>query len=206
MKIDKNSYSLSDKHFHSEKYKKRKIVLSNSLCGDMKFFRGWELRRNGTYKKVTHFSVDTNGKVYEHYNPTYHSEFMGSEQLDKETITINIVNQGWLKKDPNTNKYKDWIGTIYKGIDVFKKEWRGHFFWASYNKEQMDSVGELVDFLCDRYKIERNSLSHNVMFTDAPSFNGVLSRSNFSRKYKDVSPSFDFGTIDNKLLKENIDD
>ena len=175
MKIDKNSYSLSDKHFHSEKYKKRKIVLSNSLCGDMKFFRGWELRRNGTYKKVTHFSVDTNGKVYEHYSP-------------------------------NTNKYKDWIGNIYKGIDVFKKEWRGHFFWASYNKEQMDSVGELVDFLCDRYKIERNSLSHNVMFTDAPSFNGVLSRSNFSRKYKDVSPSFDFGTIDNKLLKENIDD
>ena len=88
MKIDKNSYSLSDKHFHSEKYKKRKIVLSNSLCGDMKFFRGWELRRNGTYKKVTNFSVDTNGEVYEHYNPTYHSEFMGSEQLDKETITI----------------------------------------------------------------------------------------------------------------------
>ena len=44
------------------------------------------------------------------------------------------------------------------------------------------------------------------MFENAPSFNGVLSRSNFSRKYKDVSPSFDFGTIDNKLLKEKIDE
>ena len=66
----------------------------------------------------------------------------------------------------------------------------------------MEAAGRLVEFLCDKYEIEKNSLSHNVMFTDAPSFNGVLSRSNFSRKYKDVSPSFDFSYIDNKLLKE----
>ena len=66
----------------------------------------------------------------------------------------------------------------------------------------MKSVAKLVEFLCDEYNIERNSLSHNVMFSDAPSFKGELSKSNFSRKYKEVSPSFNFDYIDNKLLKE----
>ena len=202
MEIDKKTLSLSNKHYYSKKQKKKKIILSNSLSGDMKYFKGWELRRNGNNKKVTHYSIDKQGKVYQHFNPQYFSEFMGSEDLDKETISINIVNQGWLKKDSNTNKYKDWVGNIYNGKDVYKKEWRGYFFWASYTEKQMKAVAELVDYLCEKHKIERNSLSHNVMFTDAPSFNGVLSRSNFSRKYKDVSPSFDFSHIDNKLLKE----
>ena len=127
---------------------------------------------------------------------------MNSKSIDKETILINLVNEGWLTKDAQLNRYKDWSGNIYKGKNIIKKEWRGYFFWAPYVNKQMEAAGRLVEFLCDKYEIEKNSLSHNVMFTDAPSFNGVLSRSNFSRKYKDVSPSFDFSYIDNKLLKE----
>ena len=202
MKINRKKYILSDANYFNKKCKKRKIILTNSLTSDMRFFEGWKLRRNGNYKKVTHYTIDKDGTIHEHFNPEYYSEYMNSSSLDEESIVINLVNEGWLTKDSHTNRYKDWIGNIYKGKDVTKKEWRGYFFWAPYSVKQMESVGELVEFLCDKHKIEKNSLSHNVMFTDAPSFNGVLSRSNFSRRYKEVSPSFDFSYVDNKLLKE----
>lgn len=202
MRINKTKYILEEEHYVNKKSKKNKIILTNSLSSDMCFFEGWKLRRNGKYKKVTQYTIDKDGKVFQHFNPEFYSEYMGSNDIDKETILINLINEGWLKKDSNTNRYKDWLGNIYKGKNVIKKEWRGYFFWATYPIKQMESTGKLVEFLCDKYKIEKNSLSHNVMFTDAPSFNGVLSRSNFSRKYKDVSPSFDFSHIDNKLLKE----
>jgi len=206
MKIDKKTYILGKNNFFNKKSKKKKIVLVNSFSKDMKFFNGWELRRNKSYKKVTPFTVDRDGTIYEHYNPEYYSGFMKSESLDKETIPVTIVNQGWLKKDSLTNKYKDWVGNIYSGDDVINKEWRGHYMWSPYTKKQMESVGNLVDYLCDKYKIERNSLSHNVMFEHAPSFKGVLSRSNFSRRYTDISPSFRFEYIDNKLLKEETNE
>ena len=81
MLIDKKTLILSNKHYYTKKEKKKKIVLSNSLSGDMKFFKGWELRRNGNYKKVTHYTVDRKGNVYEHFNPKYSSNFMGSDHL-----------------------------------------------------------------------------------------------------------------------------
>jgi N-acetyl-anhydromuramyl-L-alanine amidase AmpD len=206
MKIDKKTHILTKNNFINQKSEKKKIVLVNSFSRDMKFFNGWLLRRNKNYKKVTPYTVDRDGTIYEHYDPKYHSTFLKLDSLDKETIPITIVNQGWLKKDSLTNKYKDWVGNIYKGDDVVNKEWRGHYMWAPYTKKQMESVGNLVDYLCENYKIERNSLSHNVMFEHAPSFNGVLSRSNFSRRYTDISPSFRFEYIDNKLLKEETNE
>ena len=206
MKINKTKFRLTEDNFFPIKSPKNKIVLRNSSTKDMKFFNGWLLRRNGTYKKVTPYTIDRDGKIYEHYDPTYYSEFMGTKSLDKETIGITLVNQGWLKKDSLTNKYKDWVGNIYKGTDVFKKQWRGHFFWAPYTEKQMKVAGELIEKLCEEYKIEKNSLSHNVMFSEAPSFNGVLSKSNFSRDFTDISPSFEFDYIDNKLLKEKNDE
>ena len=128
MRINKTKFILEEDNFFSEPQEKNKIVLRNSSTPDMKFFNGWLLRRNGKYKKVTQYTVDRDGKVYEHYDPTYYSGFMGIKTLDKQTIGITLVNQGWLKKDSLTNKYKDWVGNIYKGSDVFKKQWRGHFF------------------------------------------------------------------------------
>ena len=206
MKIDDKKYVLDKNHFFNKKNKKKKIVLTNSFSKDMKFFKGWELRRNKNYKKVTPYTVDVDGTVYQHYNPEYYSNFLKLEELDKQTIPITVVNQGWLKKDSLTNKYKDWVGNIYSGDDVYNKEWRGHYMWAPYSKQQMESVANLVDYLCDKYKIERNSLSHNVMFEHSLSFKGVLSRSNFSRRFTDISPSFRFEYIDNKLLKEQTNE
>tara|TARA_R110000803_G_scaffold47825_5_gene99608 strand:- start:1645 stop:2265 length:621 start_codon:yes stop_codon:yes gene_type:complete len=202
MGINKTKFKLGVGNFYSEKFNKTKIVLRNSSTSDMRFFNGWLLRRYGEYKKVTAFTVDTDGKVYQHYNPECYSDIMGNKVVDKETIGITIVNQGWLRKDSLTNRYKDWIGNIYNGDDIVNKEWRGYFFWTPYTKKQMESVGKLVERLCNDHKIEKNSISHNVMSPDADKFSGVLSRSNFSRDYVDVSPSFDFNYIDNRLLNE----
>ena len=98
MKIDKKTHILTKNNFINEKNEKKKIVLVNSFSRDMKFFNGWLLRRNKNYKKVTPYTVDRDGTIYQHYDPKCYSTFLKLDSLDKETIPITIVNQGWLKK------------------------------------------------------------------------------------------------------------
>ena len=70
----RKKYILSDANYFNKKCKKRKIILTNSLTSDMRFFEGWKLRRNGNYKKVTHYTIDKDGTIHEHFNPEYYSD------------------------------------------------------------------------------------------------------------------------------------
>jgi hypothetical protein len=55
--------------------------------------------------------------------------------------------------------------------------------------------------LCEKFKIPKVCLGHNVKFDGVEYFKGVVSKSNFDFIYKDVNPSFNF-----KLFKEKLDD
>ena len=72
MEINKEKYILGESHYVNEEHKKTKIILTNSLTPDMRFFEGWKLRRNGKYKKVTPYTVDKDGTIYQHFNSKYY--------------------------------------------------------------------------------------------------------------------------------------
>ena len=126
MVLETKKYILTDKNYYLSSNEKKQIVIGHSLSGDMKFFNGWLSRMNGKYKKTTPFTIDLNGKIYQHYSPNNHSDFLGYEPHDLKTIPILLVNQGWLIKDIVNNKFLDWVGNIYeeKG-DVVEKRWNG---------------------------------------------------------------------------------
>ena len=80
MDIDKTTYSLDKNNYYNNVFKKTQIVIGHSSRKDMRHFDSWVNRRNGTYKKTSPFTIDKEGKIYQHYDPKYYSDFLGHEQ------------------------------------------------------------------------------------------------------------------------------
>ena len=200
MVLETKKYILTDRNYYSSSNEKKQIVIGHSLSSDMKFFDGWLNRINGKYKKTTPFTIDLNGKIYQHYSPNNHSDFLGYEPHDLKTIPILLVNQGWLIKDIVNNRFLDWVGNIYdEKSDVVEKRWRSHSYWSPYPKKQINSLIKLIDHLCDEFSIDKKVIGHNTQVNEVDKFNGIVFRSNYNKNVTDLSPAFDYNNFKQKI-------
>jgi len=192
MVIDSETYKLSDTNFYNEIYDKTQIIIGNTYRNNMLHYGSWIYRLNGNNKKTATFTIDKEGNIFQHYNPKYYSTFIDQEQ-DKASITIVLENIGWFKKDTMIDKYVDWLGHNYRRQpdEVLMKRWRNHTYWDKYTQVQMDSLKELVSYLCDEYKVPKNFVGHNVFDENIDLFKGITFRSNYYQESTDVSPAFD---------------
>lgn len=199
--IDKKSYKLKKTNYTPIKTDKKRIVIGNSFSIGMSHYVGWLNRYNGKYKKTSAYTIGINGEIYEHFNPDYYSDIIGNEIFDKSTISIVIENEGWLIKDLNNeNKYITYVGNIYNRDEpIFTKKWRGIKYWAPYNKKQIESLIQLVIYLCDKFDISKNVVSHNTKISNGYTFDGIIYRGNLNAYFTDVSPNWDFELVKNKI-------
>ena len=161
----------------------------------MRHVDGWLNRGVGNYKKTTNYSIDKEGKIYQHFNPKYYSELLGVEQ-DKSNISILLVNSGWLKLDTITNVYTDWLGHVYSNsVDMVDRSWRGYNYWVNYTNEQMISLKKLVTNLCNEFNIPKECIGNNVYNENIDIYKGVTFRSNYSQDIKDISPAFNMDVL-----------
>ena len=79
----------------------------------MLHYGSWIYRLNGKNKKTATFTINKEGKIYQHYDPKFYSDFVNNPQ-DKASISIVLENIGWFKKDSMVEKYVDWLGHNYK--------------------------------------------------------------------------------------------
>jgi len=204
MDIDKKTYKLTDKNYYKKEFKKHQIVLGNSFSDNLNHVKGWEHRLGGDYTKTSTYTIDRKGNVYQHYDPKYYSDFIDDKMIDKKSISIIIENQGWLLKDLLKDKYIDWVGNIYKRrAKVIEKRWRGFIYWDPYTSSQVKSCIELLDYLCDKYKIPHKCIGHNTYIDGIESFKGITYRSNFYKEKTDLSPAWDFNEFKNKIEKKH---
>ncbi len=202
MVIDREKYILTDKNYYNVTTNKKLIVLGNSLSDKDNHITGWMNRMGGEYKKTSTYTIFRNGKIFEHFNPNYYSNFVGEEKIDKKIISITLENQGWLNKDLINKRYFNWVGNIYKrNKSVYEKRWRGFVYWDSYTKKQMKSCIFLINYLCENFSIEKKCVGHNTYIDGIDMFEGVTYRSNFQRDYTDLNPSWEFKKF--KQLIEN---
>ena len=196
--VDQKTYKLPETNYYLEEYKKTQIVIGHNGRKDMRHYLGWINRDCGSYKKTSAYSIDKDGKIYEHFDPKYYSDFTLNDQ-DKSNISITLVNQGWVKLDTNFNIYVDWLGHTYSkdNKDLYTKSWRGHDVWFKYTNEQYDSLRKLVTDLCDRFDIPKEFIGNNVYDENVDIYNGITFRSNYSQEIKDVSPAFNMDILKN---------
>jgi len=174
-KIDNKKY-ITNKYYNDVLYEKKQIVIGHTYRNDMLHFKAYENRI--TPKNIAPYSIDKNGKIYQHYEPKYYANFFGNE-IDKIIIPILLVNEGWLVKDNVTKSYRDWLNNQYHITDVYFKEWRDKQFWMPYE-----------------FKIEKKIAESNVFIDNIYIFDGIVFRSNYDKKYTDVSPAFDVKKIE----------
>ena len=205
MDIDKKTYKLDENNYYKKEFTKYQIVLGNSFSENLGHINGWRHRYGGDYKKTSTFTINRKGDILQHYNPQYYSDFLGNKRMDKKIISIIIENQGWLLKDLLKDKYIDWVGNIYnRKAKVIEKRWRGFFYWDPYTTKQIKSCLGLVDYLCEKYKIENKCIGHNTFIEGIDLFEGITYRSNYHKEYTDLSPAWDFNKFKNKIEEKII--
>lgn len=192
MVIDTEKYKLPDSNYYPEVYDKTQVIVGHTYRNDMQHYGSWLYRLNGNYKKTATFTINKEGKVFQHYDPKYYSNFVDNQQ-DKASISIVLENIGWFKKDSMIERYVDWLGHNYKRQpdEVLMKRWRNHTYWDKYPQVQLDSLKELVVKMCDEYNIPKKFIGHNVYDENIDLFKGITFRSNYYQESTDVSPAFD---------------
>lgn len=179
--------------------RKKQILLTHTSRNIRDYISSLKYRYNGGNQKLPHYVISRQGEIFQIIPPDTYSKYLEVASYNKQSIIISLENLGWLKKNPLTQGYINWIGNIYKD-EVYERKWRGHFFWQPYTEQQMSSLSSLISDLCERFDIPKTTIGHNVKMDKIEKFSGIASYSNYSTDRTDLSPSFDF-----EELKKNIE-
>lgn len=189
---------------------KKKIILHHTVSAIGKFVDDWFKSDHGKSKVAVPYVIDKNGDILELFDPRYWAWHIGkgsSMQDNKESIGIEIVNEGPLYKRDN-GKFYWWVDGAYpQGRFEYKgepfeleEEWRGHKYFASYTQPQIDSLMELLEHILATFDIPRHCVRDFNYDRQYYKFNGVLMHCNLRQDKTDLSPAFDLATIDEMLL------
>ena len=177
---------------------KNKIILINTFRDIKGYLVSLKYRHNGEYDKIPNYVITKKGEILRLLGDTGYSNLFDDKLLKYNSIVIAIENLGWLEKNKDRGMNINWIGDIYNGEPYYKK-WRDYDFWDVYTDAQMNSLASLCSEICDRMKINKKFIGHNIKTDINLKFNGILSRSNIYKSYTDVSPSFDIKLFEKKL-------
>ena len=182
-----------------EKVKKTQIVLCHTSRDIDNYLISLESRFNGKYDKLPSYIIDKSGEITNLYPKEEYRNFLGEEDLDKQSVIICLENRGWLRRRNNDGKMVDWIGSIYEG-EIIEKKWRGHYFWEPYTIKQIESLLKLINEVCDDLNIRNDFIGHNVLYDGIEHHKGIVCRSNYGEYWTELSPAFNFNT----LIKKEI--
>ena len=186
------------------KYKRKKqIVLCHSSRVAQDYLSSLKYRHNGNNPYLPHYVINRDGQVLSLIPPDSYSKFLETDSHNKSVIVICLENLGWLKKNPLSGSYVNWIGNIYNQ-GIFEKKWRNHFFWQPYTDIQIEVLSELVGHLCETFEIPKTCIGHNVKVNGVERFEGIVSKSNYDSDYTDFSPAFNFEEFKKIIENESI--
>jgi N-acetyl-anhydromuramyl-L-alanine amidase AmpD len=183
--------------------KKRQIILCHTSREAKEYLSSLKFRYNSKYDKIPNYLINRDGKVLCLLENIEHSNYFTEPKLNRNSVIVCLENLGWLEKKPLTNDYINWKGSIYKQ-EVYEKKWRDFFFWEPYTNRQMESIAALCNQICEDLHIEKRCIGHNTKVEGAYNYDGIISKSNISTRFTDLSPSFNFDTFTKLLENEQL--
>ena len=201
--IDDITYEIKEVNRHKTQSPKTQIVLATSLRKDNFHITRLQHKDFGNSKKWNTYSISREGTIYEHYDPKFHSDFLGIKEADKQSISIVLENMGCLFSVPS-GKYINWINEVCEEEHVVEKSWLGYNFWEKFTDEQITSTVELCRMLCEEYGIPKLSIDFHHYHKDTLKFRGIVFRSNYIEDSSDINPLFDIPKFNEMLHNEFI--
>lgn len=199
-----NVDDLNNKTLNIVRYrtKKKQIMLYDTSRKLDDYLNMLKYRMNGKYEDIPHFIISKRGQIFQLFDTRFYSRTFKDKDLDKTQVKIAVENLGWLSKNTINGFLHNWIDSPYR-TEPYIKKWRNYFYWDIYTEDQLEAIKNLLPHICEEENIPNISISSNYYFKNAPKFNGILYKSNFSDIYTDINPSFDFKKIvqDEKNIK-----
>jgi N-acetyl-anhydromuramyl-L-alanine amidase AmpD len=183
--------------------KKKQIILTHTSRDIEEYLSMIKNRLNGSFNRSPHFVISKKGEIIQMLPQEGYSDFFSETNTNRNSIIISFENLGWLNRAPLKDYYINWIGNIYKGVP-YEKKWRDYFLWDPYTVQQVNSCAYLCKQLVVEHKIEKKCVGHNTEIKDVEKMGGIVSRSNFSKKYTDLSPAFNFEKLTNTIRDEQF--
>jgi N-acetyl-anhydromuramyl-L-alanine amidase AmpD len=205
-------YPFPEKKYFKTKYKKTQIVLHHTVSGP-NISGDVNTWINSKYRIGTCIIVARDGTPYQLFSSRYWAYHLGTgdHEQDKRSIGIEIDNWGGLKPGgglksfcvapymrgfmyPKFTRPESFYAYYGNKVDVpvqyYKDGYRGYNYYEKYTDEQIKTVGELLLFWRDRYKIP---LAYNDKMWDVTSESkwgkpGVWSHTSFRTDKSDVHP------------------
>lgn len=136
----------------------------------------------------------------------------GNTNGSKRTIAIEMSNIGFLKRIDNK------LVTVYNDTDVYcdvndkqfytqlESPYRGELYYATFTKEQYDSLLLLLRYLTAEYNIPKAFLPEDKRYitgieNELVNFKGIVSHVNYRSSGKwDIGPAFNWEKIIKGLI------
>lgn len=170
-------YPLNAGQFFEEEYPKNQLVIHHTSGSSNPFYviQGWN---NNVDKIGTPFVIAgkpksgetdyKDGDVFQCFSSKYYAFHLGVptetfkkynipyKRLDKFSIGIELTSWGYLTKQAD-GKFKNYVGGFVPVEEVtdLGSEFRGYQFYHSYTDAQLNSLKDLLIYLCDRYNIPK---------------------------------------------------
>lgn len=202
IKINTSDYKVEEDFYNKHETLKTKICLLSTLLPEMKHIDRLSLSKTPFLKNAPTFTINEDGTIYQHFECDYYSEVTDNIKLNEAVISIALVNNGWLSFDAEEDTFKSWSNVVIDKEQVFEKVYREYRYWEQYTDKQQKSTLELCIYLCEKYNIKKDIVSHLFTYDeDILLYNGIFLRNNVLNMNTCINPSFDMKKFYKAIIK-----
>jgi len=153
--------------YYAEEHPKVQIVLHHTVSGGnaARVVEQWKADKQ---RIGTAFCIGGDGTIVQAYSSKYYAYHLGikgaaSKKLETGSIGIEICNWGILTKKEDGKYHNAYYNaqkpaaSIVPDAEVitYPKPFRGSLYYHRYTPAQIESVRQLLVFLCDKFKISK---------------------------------------------------
>lgn len=202
LKIDSETYTIKEVNRYKTQIAKTQIIIGSSLRKDSNHIIRLQHKDYKKTKTWNTYTISRSGQIYQHYDPIYHTDFIGIKEVDNKSISIVLENMGALFVTPK-DKYINWINEICDTDRVEEHQWLGYNFWEKFTEEQIEATVVLCKRLCDDFAIPKQTMEFHHFHRETFKFRGIVFRSNYIEDSSDINPLFDLIKFNELLRNES---
>ena len=174
---------LNDNQYFAEPSPKTQIYLHHTAGNGNA--EGVSRYWNGNDSRIaTAFIIGENGTIVQCFSSKHWAWHLGIDQedfvrngakysnLNKSSVGIEVCNWGYLKK--KGDKYYNYAGGVVNTsyVTELDQPYKGYKYWYKYSDAQIESLRQLVVYLCDTYDVPKEYRSE-IWAIDKNAFNGT---------------------------------
>jgi N-acetyl-anhydromuramyl-L-alanine amidase AmpD len=198
-----------DNQYYKEVHAKNQVVIHHTVSGanPTNVINAWTTNAE---RVATAFVIGGDGTIAQAYSSKYWAHHIGLKksnnmQLNQQSIGIELCNWGGIT-EKDGKFYTAYNKEISKELIIdYGKPWRGYRYFHKYTAAQIESLRQLLVYLCDTYNISKEY--HPTMWdvnTEALSGkNGVFTHVSYRADKSDMHPQPELVEM-LKQLKEQI--